>query len=150
MDSGCDRALLSEIGCVSAQIPLIARGARILLVRANPVRGIEVKRESLKLSGVNDAAYRSQNAHPDVLEALALLEVARAKVEMVKKLDRGEDAAAAGVLQAQSAVLAAAPASPKIRKEIIALEELQRELSEDRAVTRKRASSQVYEKQRGY
>jgi Ca-activated chloride channel homolog len=110
----------------------------------------QVKRESLKLTCVNDAAYRSQNTHPDVLEALALLEVARAKVEMVKNLDRGDDAAAAGVLQAQSAVLAAAPASPKIQKEMETLEELRRELSQDRSVTRKRASSQVYEKQRGY
>jgi Ca-activated chloride channel homolog len=110
----------------------------------------QVKRETLHLKGVSDAEYRRQTAHPSVLEALALLEVARAKVEMVKKLDQGQDSDAASLLQAQSAALAAAPASPKILKEMAVIEDLKRELTQDRTVTRKRASSQVYEKQRGY
>jgi Ca-activated chloride channel homolog len=110
----------------------------------------QVKRETLNLKGASDAEYRRQTAHPSVLEALALLEVARAKVEMVKKLDQGEDNDAANLLQAQSAALAAAPASPKILKEMAVIEDLKRELTQDRTVTRKRASSQVYEKQRGY
>jgi Ca-activated chloride channel homolog len=118
----------------------------------SPANGAQrqVKRETLQLRGVSDAEYRSQTAHPSVLEALALLEVARAKVEMVKKLDQGEDNDAANLLQAQSAALAAAPASPKILKEMAVIEDLKRELTQDRTVTRKRASSQVYEKQRGY
>jgi Ca-activated chloride channel homolog len=118
----------------------------------SPANGAErqVKRETLHLKGVSDAEYRAQVAHPSVLEALALLEVARAKVEMVKKLDQGQDSDAASLLQAQTAALAAAPASPKILKEMAVIEDLKRELTQDRTVTRKRANSQVYEKQRGY
>jgi Ca-activated chloride channel homolog len=109
-----------------------------------------VTRETLNLHGADDATYRAQTAHPDVLEALALFEVARAKTQMIAELDRGNAEAAGAVLGAQSAMLAAAPASPRIQRELDALEELKSDLSKDSAVTRKRASAQRYEKQRGY
>ena len=117
-----------------------------------PADGAErsVQREAIHVSGTDDATYRAQSAHPDVLEARALFEVARAKSEIIAQLDRGDDAAAGAVLSAQSAMLAAAPASPRILREMDFLEGLTSELSKDRAVTRKRASAQRYEKQRGY
>ena len=109
-----------------------------------------VTRETLNIASVDDATYRSLNAHPDVLEALALFEVARAKVEMIQKLDQGDDNAVKDLLQTQAATLAAAPASARVRKEQVALEELKADFGKDRAVTRKKAGSQAYEKQRGY
>jgi Ca-activated chloride channel homolog len=110
----------------------------------------QVQREALTLSSVDAATYRAQTAEPRVMEALALLEVARAKAEVIRQLDMDDEVAAGNVLRAQSAVLAAAPASPKIVKEMKALEELKQDLARDRAVTRKKASAQRYEKQRGY
>ncbi len=112
--------------------------------------GRQVQRETLTLTAVRDADYRAQNANPSVLESLALLEVARAKSEIISRLDRGDDEAAGGIMRAQSAMLSAAPASPKIAQELASLKELEQELKTDRAVTRKRASAQRYEKQRGY
>ena len=109
-----------------------------------------VTRETLNIASVDDATYRSLNAHPDVLEALALFEVARAKVEMIQKLDQGDDNAVKDLLQTQAATLAAAPASARVRKEQVALEELKADFGKDRAVTRKKAGYQAYEKQRGY
>jgi Ca-activated chloride channel homolog len=118
----------------------------------SPADGTErtVQREALTMSGSDDATYRAQRAHPEVLEAQALFEVARAKSEIITQLDRGDDAAAGAVLGAQAAILSAAPASPRIQREMDALEELRSDLSKDRAVTRKRAGAQRYEKQRGY
>ena len=117
-----------------------------------PANGNErtVTRETLNITSTDDATYRNLNAHPDVLEALALFEVARAKLEMIQKLDQGDDSAVAGLLQTQAATLAAAPASARVRKEQAALEELKADFGKDRAVTRKKAGSQAYEKQRGY
>ena len=117
-----------------------------------PANGNEraVTRETLNITSTDDATYRNLNAHPDVLEALALFEVARAKVEMIQKLDQGDDSAVAGLLQTQAATLAAAPASARVAREQVALEELKADFGKDRAVTRKKAGSQAYEKQRGY
>jgi Ca-activated chloride channel homolog len=144
---------------VKLRLPRAAQTLEALRVRLaftptdgkeRPVQGEIVQREALHLPATDDASYRAQSADPRVLEALALLEVARAKAEVVAQLDRGDAVAAGATLNAQSAMLAAAPASPKIAKEMEALEELKQDLTRDRAVTRKRASAQRYEKQRGY
>jgi Ca-activated chloride channel homolog len=110
----------------------------------------QVQRETLHLSSVDTGAYRALIADPRVMEALALLEVARAKAEVIRQLDQNDAEGAGNVLRAQSAMLAAAPASPKILREMEALADLKQELTRDRAVTRKKASAQRYEKQRGY
>ena len=108
-----------------------------------------IQRETLQLHAVNDSAYRALSAHPSVLEALALLESSRAKAEMIAHLDRGDKESTSALISSQYAVLSAAPASPKIAREMEALEELRTDLSRDASVMRKRASSQRYEKQRG-
>jgi Ca-activated chloride channel family protein len=109
-----------------------------------------VQHERLEQRVVPMTQHRAQRAHPDVLEALALFEAARAKAEMIANLDRGDDEAAGAVIAGQRAALAAAPASARVAQEMANLDLLEADLSQDRAVTRKRASAQRYEKQRGY
>lgn len=123
---------------------------RVRLEYSPAVGGVPVvQREAISLLAVEDAAYREQKSDPRVLESLALLEVARAKAEVVAMLDRGQDAAIPAYVQQYSTLLAAAPATPKIAQEIAALEGLNRDLTQDRTITRKRANAQRYEKQRG-
>ena len=109
-----------------------------------------VQREALHLHTVSDTAYRALSANPAVLEALALLESSRAKAKMIVRLDRGDKEGTAALIGSQYAALAAAPASPKVMREMEALEGLRSDLERDASVMRKRASSQRYEKQRGY
>ncbi len=108
-----------------------------------------VTRETLHLSSVTDNEYRNLHADERVLEGLALFEVARAKIEMMKKLDAGDDTAVAGLLQQQTTTLAAAPASAKVREEMASIQELTQDLRNNRTVMRKKAGAQAYEKQRG-
>jgi Ca-activated chloride channel homolog len=109
-----------------------------------------VERQSLHLSSVDAATHRTLDSNPQVLEALALLESARAKAEMIAQLDLGNNDSAKEIVQSRLDHLAAMPAtSPKILSEIADLETLKTDLTQDLAVSRKRASAQRYEKQRG-
>ncbi len=84
--------------------------------------------------------------HPQVQEAVALLEAARGKLVATQLIDRGDIAGASHELKRQQTRLAAMPQSPAMRKEIQKLEQLADNISQNSATVRKEALSQRYER----
>ncbi len=105
-------------------------------------------RRALALPAVSEAEFGRLSDHELVRERVALLEVARAKHEMTRRIDRGEAASIPAMLAPSMATLAAAPQTVEVRREIQALEELKQASQENAGLARKRAKAQMYDRQK--
>ena len=105
-------------------------------------------RRALALPAVSDGEFRRLFEHELVRERVALLEVARAKHEMTRRIDKGEAASIPAFLAPSMATLAAAPQTSEVRREIQALEELKQASQENAGLARKRAKAQMYDRQK--
>ncbi len=109
-----------------------------------------VQYEPLTLPAVASAAWDALPEEPQVLEQVAILMAARAKLESVAAHDRGDLAATRAKMAEAMGFLGSVPHSLLIATETDNLEQLQKDLDEaNHTVYRKRASHQHYDKKRG-
>jgi Ca-activated chloride channel family protein len=114
---------------------------------ANGVRHTQYA--GLTLPDLPDVELERLAEHPEVRQAVALLESARARMEAVRRMDRGDVAGAKESLKVAVSVVAAAPASAEQARELRQLEELSIDVERDTTLARKKATFQKYERQSG-
>ena len=113
--------------------------ARFRLAWDDPARpGRQELRQELVLPVLPGAEVGELEADPAVAEQLALLQAMRDRRRVIEALDRGDDTAAAGNLEAIDLCLAAMPQSSAIAEERGRLLEQRQLLQSDRNLSRKR------------
>ncbi|MFZ9952757.1 MAG: vWA domain-containing protein [Vulcanococcus sp.] len=127
---------------VRLQLPAWAPNQPIASIRLawdDPARpGRQELRQELVLPVLPSAEVAELESDPAVAEQLALLQAMRDRRRVIDALDRGDDSAAAGDLEAIELHLAAMPQSSGITEERGRLREQRQLLQSDRNLSRKR------------
>jgi Ca-activated chloride channel homolog len=133
-------AIRLEINAEMLQFPEIL-GLRLAYTDTSGTRHVQ------KLSfSMTKNEYLEMGINLEVQEAVALLTTARSKLVVAGMIDAGNVREAAAELKRQNLMLQAMPVSASIISEMALLDELEENVVENAAVTRKQAMSQRYER----